>query len=151
MPGEVAPEIVELARQKGLEFTDANPQDNYPDELPAFVEEMEKNGWERGEDDEELFELAMHPTQYRDYKSGIAKERFEADLAKARGAAVAPAAASKAGDAKAVAPVKVKGTDANEETVAAISMAIAAATAGDQESGVITIRPYSSPWAIRRF
>ena len=41
---------------------------------------MEENNWERGEDDEELFELAMHPSQYRDYKSGIAKERFLKDI-----------------------------------------------------------------------
>ncbi|MBO4487353.1 MAG: oxaloacetate decarboxylase [Bacteroidaceae bacterium] len=148
LPGEVAPEIVELAKQKGLEFTDANPQDNYPDDLPTFIKEMEDNGWDRGEDDEELFELAMHPTQYRDYKSGIAKERFEADLAKARGAAAAPAA-PKVEAPKATAPAK--GNDVNEEVAAAISMAVAQATAGDAESGVITIRPYTSPWAMKRF
>ena len=39
------------------------------------------NGWEYGQDDEELFELAMHPEQYRAYKSGKAKADFEADLA----------------------------------------------------------------------
>ena len=37
-------------------------------------------------DNEELFELAMHPEQYRDYKSGIAKKRFLADLQKAKDA-----------------------------------------------------------------
>ncbi len=149
LPGEVAPEIVELAKQKGLEFTDANPQDNYPDDLPTFIKEMEDNGWDRGQDDEELFELAMHPTQYRDYKSGIAKERFEADLAKAKAAAAAPAAAPKAEAPKAAAPAK--GADANEEVAAAISMAVAQATAGDQESGIITIKLYDSPWAVHRF
>jgi pyruvate carboxylase subunit B len=148
LPGEVAPEIVELAKQKGLEFTDANPQDNYPDDLPTFIKEMEQNGWDRGQDDEELFELAMHPTQYRDYKSGIAKERFEADLAKAKEAksAVAPAA-PKAEASKPAVPAK--GTDANEETVAAISMAVAQHTGGTGQK--ITIRPYTSPWAMRRF
>ena len=148
LPGEVAPEIVELAKQKGLEFTDANPQDNYPDDLPTFIKEMEQNGWERGQDDEELFELAMHPTQYRDYKSGIAKERFEADLAKAKEAKSAAApAAPKAEASKPAAPAK--GTDANEETVAAISMAVAQHTGGSGQK--ITIRLYTSPWAIRRF
>ena len=148
LPGEVAPEIVELAKQKGLEFTDANPQDNYPDDLPTFIKEMEQNGWERGQDDEELFELAMHPTQYRDYKSGIAKERFEADLAKAKEAKSAAApAAPKAEASKPAAPAK--GTDANEETVAAISMAVAQHTGGSGQK--ITIRPYTSPWAMRRF
>ena len=148
LPGEVAPEIVELAKQKGLEFTDANPQDNYPDDLPTFIKEMEQNGWERGQDDEELFELAMHPTQYRDYKSGIAKERFEADLAKAKEAKSAAApAVPKAEVSKPAAPAK--GTDANEETVAAISMAVAQHTGGTGQK--ITIRPYTSPWAMRRF
>jgi pyruvate carboxylase subunit B len=84
LPGEVAPEIVELAKEKGFEFTDADPQSYYPDDLPRFIKEMEENGWERGEDDEELFEFAMHESQYRDYKSGIAKERFLTDLQAAK-------------------------------------------------------------------
>ena len=84
LPGEVAPEIKELAKEKGFEFTDADPQSYYPDDLPRFEKEMEENGWERGEDDEELFEFAMHETQYRDYKSGAAKKRFLADLQAAK-------------------------------------------------------------------
>lgn len=84
LPGEVAPEIVELAKEKGFEFTDADPQSYYPDELDRFIKEMEENGWERGQDDEELFEFAMHETQYRDYKSGAAKNRFLADLQAAK-------------------------------------------------------------------
>lgn len=152
LPGEVAPEIVELAKQKGLEFTDANPQDNYPDELPAFIAEMDQNGWERGEDDEELFELAMHPTQYRDYKSGVAKERFEEELKKARAAAGAvPAAEPDKGQAAAAKHQVAKGSDVDEETVAAIGLALAQADAGDRESGVITIKPYDSSWAVCRF
>ncbi len=84
LPGEVAPEIIELAKEKGFEFTTADPQSNYPDDLPRFIEEMKQNGWERGEDDEELFEFAMHESQYRDYKSGVAKERFLKDLQAAK-------------------------------------------------------------------
>ena len=84
LPGPVAPEIIELAKEKGYEFTDVDPQSNYPDDLPRFIEEMKQNGWERGEDDEELFEFAMHESQYRDYKSGIAKERFLKDLQAAK-------------------------------------------------------------------
>ena len=38
----------------------------------------------RGEDDEELFEYAMHPAQYEAYKSGKAKEDFLADVKKRR-------------------------------------------------------------------
>lgn len=151
LPGEVAPEIKELAKQKGYEFTDANPQDNYPDDLDTFIKEMKDNNWDCGQDDEELFELAMHPTQYRDYKSGVAKERFEADLAKAKAEAneteksSAPAAPSSA--PAAVKPA-TKGS-ADDEVVAAISMAIAEATAGDLETGVITIKPYKSPWSVK--
>ena len=75
LPGELAPEIIELAKSKGLEFTDEDPQKNYPDELDNYRKEMDENGWDYGEDDEELFELAMHDRQYRDYKSGVAKKR----------------------------------------------------------------------------
>ena len=80
----MAPEIVELSKEKGFEFTTADPQSYYPDDLARFEKEMEENGWERGEDDEELFEFAMHETQYRDYKSGAAKKRFLADLQAAK-------------------------------------------------------------------
>lgn len=82
LPGEVAPELKAMAKEKGLEFFTGNPQDSYPDQLDIFRKEMQDNGWEFGEDDEELFELAMHPQQYRLYKSGQAKKDFEADLAK---------------------------------------------------------------------
>lgn len=84
LPGEVAPEIIELAKEKGYEFTTADPQSFYPDALDKYIKEMEELGWERGEDDEELFEFAMHERQYRDYKSGVAKERFLADIEKAK-------------------------------------------------------------------
>ena len=84
LPGEVAPEIIELAKQKGFEFTTTDPQSFYPDALDKYIKEMEELGWERGEDDEELFEFAMHERQYRDFKSGVAKERFLADIEKAK-------------------------------------------------------------------
>ena len=90
LPGELAPEIVALAKEKGLEFYDGDPQDPYPDELPKFRKIMDEEGWEYGEDDEELFELAMHERQYRDYKSGIAKERFNKELADFKAKAGAP-------------------------------------------------------------
>ncbi len=54
--------------------------------LPEFRKEMDENGWDYGQDDEELFELAMHPEQYRNYKSGQAKKNFLADLQKAKDA-----------------------------------------------------------------
>ena len=90
LPGELAPEIVELAKSKGLEFYEGNPQDAFPDELDKFRKMMTEEGWDFGEDDEELFEFAMHERQYRDYKSGIAKERFNKDLEAAKEKAGAP-------------------------------------------------------------
>ena len=86
IPGTIAPELVELAAKQGREFTDADPHTLVPNALDAFKKEMEDNGWDRGQDDEELYELAMHPEQYRDYKNGMAKKRFLADLQKAKDA-----------------------------------------------------------------
>ena len=86
LPGEVAPELIELAKEKGFEFTTEDPQSNYPDNLARFQKEMKENGWDEGEDQEELFEFAMHESQYRDYKSGAAKKRFLEDLQKAKDA-----------------------------------------------------------------
>ncbi|MBR4583385.1 MAG: oxaloacetate decarboxylase [Bacteroidales bacterium] len=80
LPGELAPEIVELAKSKGYEFFTGNPQDEYPDALESYRQEMQTKGWDLGQDDEELFELAMHDRQYRDYKSGLAKKRFYEEL-----------------------------------------------------------------------
>ncbi|MDD4697336.1 MAG: oxaloacetate decarboxylase [Fermentimonas sp.] len=82
LPGEPAPEIVEMAKEKGLEFYSGNPQDLYPDQLDEFRAEMKKKNWDTGQDDEELLELAMHPEQYRAYKSGDAKRDFDEDIAK---------------------------------------------------------------------
>ena len=90
LPGKLAPEIVALAKEKGMEFYTGNPQDEYPDELPKFRQMMKDEGWDCGQDDEELFELAMHERQYRDYKSGIAKERFNKDLEELKAKAGAP-------------------------------------------------------------
>ena len=90
LPGKLAPEILDIVKEKGLEFYTGNPQDAFPDELPRFIEEMKKEGWDRGQDDEELFEFAMHERQYRDYKSGVAKDRFNKELEAAREKAGAP-------------------------------------------------------------
>ncbi len=90
LPGELAPEIVDIVKAKGLEFYTGNPQDAFPNELPKFEKMMQEEGWDRGQDDEELFELAMHERQYRDYKSGIAEKRFNDSLEEARAKAGAP-------------------------------------------------------------
>lgn len=90
LPGELSPEIVALAKQNNLEFYTGDPQTPYPDALPEYRKEMKENNWLPGKDNEELFELAMHDRQYRDYKSGVAKERFDRELEQAREKAGAP-------------------------------------------------------------
>ena len=90
LPGELDPEIVALAKEKGMEFYTGNPQDMYPNELPKFRKMMEEEGWDCGQDDEELLNMAMFERQYRDYRSGIAKERFNKDLAELKAKANAP-------------------------------------------------------------
>lgn len=90
LPGQLAPEILEIVKNKGLEFYTGNPQDAFPNELDKFKAEMKKEGWDRGKDDEELFEFAMHERQYRDYKSGVAKDRFNKELEAAKAKAGAP-------------------------------------------------------------
>ena len=84
LPGEVADEIKKLAEEQGRKFFEGDPQDLQPDALDEFRVKMKEKGWETGPDDEELFEYAMHPQQYEAYKSGKAKEDFEADLAEKR-------------------------------------------------------------------
>lgn len=113
IPGQIAPELVELAKKQGREFTDADPHTLLKNNLEDFKKEMDENGWDYGKDDEELFELAMHPEQYRNYKSGQAKKNFLSDLQKAKdaklGATVSPEQLAAFKHAKAdaiVAPVK---------------------------------------------
>ena len=93
LPGEVAPELVEMAKEQGRVFETEDPQSYYPGDLDTYRQKMQEKGWELGEDDEELFEYSMHPSQYEAYKSGKAKADFEADLAerkaKANGAGAA--------------------------------------------------------------
>jgi hypothetical protein len=113
IPGTIDPELVELAQKQGREFTDVDAHTLLTDALDDFRKEMAENGWECGQDDEELFELAMHPEQYRNYKSGQAKKNFLADLQKLKdaklGANLSPEQLSAYKHAKAdavVAPVK---------------------------------------------
>jgi pyruvate carboxylase subunit B len=80
LPGEVHEELKNLAKEQNRQFYLGNPQDLYPDVLDEFRAKMKEKGWDVGQDQEELFEYAMHPTQYEDYMSGAAKERFKKDL-----------------------------------------------------------------------
>ena len=86
VPGAIDPVLVDLAKTQGKEFTDVDPRSLLTNALDDFRKEMDENGWDYGKDDEELFELAMHPEQYRNYKSGQAKKNFLADLQKAKDA-----------------------------------------------------------------
>lgn len=90
LPGELAPEILKMVKDQGLEFYKGNPQDAFPNELDKYRAEMKENGWDFGQDDEELLELAMHDRQYRDYRNGSAKKRFEQELEAAKAKAGAP-------------------------------------------------------------
>ena len=81
LSGEVDQLFKDMAKEEGRKFLETNPQDNYPDELETYRLKMTQAGWELGEDNEELFEYAMHPQQYEAYKSGAAKAAFEKDLA----------------------------------------------------------------------
>lgn len=83
LPGPLAPEIIRLAKEQKREFYTGVPQDLYPNVLEKYRSEMKENGWETGKNDEELFEFAMHENQYRDFKSGLAKKRFEEEIEKA--------------------------------------------------------------------
>ncbi len=113
IPGTIDQELKDLAAKQGREFTDADPHTLIPNALDDFRKEMDENGWEYGPDDEELYELAMHPEQYRNFKSGQAKKNFLADLQKMKdaklGSKLTPEQLSAFKHAKAdalVAPVK---------------------------------------------
>ncbi len=86
LPGAIGDELKALAAEQQREFFRGDPQDLYPESLEEFRAKMEEKVWDPGQDDEELFEYAMHPQQYEAFKSGKAKKDFEIDLAKRRGA-----------------------------------------------------------------
>jgi len=86
LPGSVSEELKQLAKEQGREFFTGDAQALWPDALDEYRDKMKEKGWETGPDDEELFEYAMHPTQYEDYKSGKAKAAFEKDIAERKNA-----------------------------------------------------------------
>jgi len=148
LPGKLAPEIVELAEKQGREFFTGNPQDLYPDALPEFRKEMDDNGWDYGEDDEELMELAMHPPQYRNYKSGKAKADFEKELAEKKAAkAEKPAAAQPTASPSGFVP-KTLNVDVNgQKYVVAVSYGDAALTAVSTETSPAPVATTSTEGA----
>ncbi|MDY3783952.1 MAG: biotin/lipoyl-containing protein [Candidatus Cryptobacteroides sp.] len=93
LPADVDDEIRQLALSQGREFMSGDPQANFPDCLDEYRAKMQEKGWDLGPDDEELFEYAMHPEQYENFRSGKAKAEFEKDLQKRKADKAAPAAA----------------------------------------------------------
>ena len=93
LPADVDDEIRQLALSQGREFLSGDPQANFPDCLDEYRAKMQEKGWDFGPDDEELFEYAMHPEQYENFRSGKAKAEFEKDLQKRKADKAAPAAA----------------------------------------------------------
>ena len=91
LPGPLAQELIDKAYAEGRKFFEGNPQDNYPNSLDKYRKLMNEKQWEVGEDEEELFEYAMHPAQYEAYRSGKAKIEFKADVAKRRSEKAKPA------------------------------------------------------------
>jgi pyruvate carboxylase subunit B len=94
LPGTLSEELVALAKSQGRSFFEGHPQSLYPDQLEVFRQEMKEKGWDHGPDEEELLELAMHPEQYRAYKSGEAKKAFDAEIAAKREEGKKPAPAA---------------------------------------------------------
>ncbi len=93
LPGKLSEDILGLAKEQNRTFFKGSPEDLLSDELEMYRSKMQEKGWDLGEDEEELFEYAMHPPQYEDYKSGKAKEKFLKDLGE-RKAAKEPIAAT---------------------------------------------------------
>jgi len=100
LPGPLDPEILNLATKQERKFFEGNPQDLYPNDLEDYRAKMKEKGWDVGPDEEELFEYAMHPAQYEDYKSGRAKEQFNEALAAKKAEKNAPSS----GQSMSVAP-----------------------------------------------
>ena len=143
LPGELAPEIIELAKEKGFEFYTDDPQKLYPNVLPQYIKEMEELGWDRGQDDEELFEFAMHDKQYREYKSGLAKEQFLKDLEERR---------AKAGKITSPQPSpQGREQKASEDELAAVAYALYLAGKKPKE-GIITLpEVHPSAWNHKHY
>ena len=82
LPGPLDQQLIQLAAEQGKEFYSDNPQVLYPNDLEDYRQKMVDKGWSVGQDEEELMEFAMHPEQYVDFKSGVAKKKFLEDLEK---------------------------------------------------------------------
>ena len=80
LPAPLGDEIINLSRKLGKKFYKNDPQDLVKNILEKNREEMKKNKWDFGKDEEELLEFSLHKTQYLDYKSGEAKKKLIEDI-----------------------------------------------------------------------
>ena len=80
LPAPLGDEIINLSRKLGKKFYKNDPQDLVKNVLKKNREEMKKNNWDFGKDEEELLEFSLHKTQYIDYKSGEAKKKLIEDI-----------------------------------------------------------------------
>lgn len=108
LPGPLDDELVELAKQQERQFFSGNLQDLYHDELELFARRMDEKGWDYGEDDEELFQFAMHPAEYEAYRSGKAKAQLEEELKKFRNGSPASGGAPSPAPAATPAPRQMR-------------------------------------------
>lgn len=153
LPGELAPEIIELAKEKGFEFYTDDPQKLYPNVLPQYIQEMKELGWDRGPDDEELFEFAMHDKQYREYKSGLAKEQFNKDLAERMVKAGKPVPENLQQYLPQAAPAPAAAPAANKENNDLVAVAYALYLSGKKpKEGIIALpRIKSTAWNHKHY
>ena len=86
IPGKIDPELVELAKKQGREFTDVDAHTLLTNALDDFKKEMDENGWDYGQDDEELFRARYAPRAVSQLQERSAKKNFLADLQKAKDA-----------------------------------------------------------------
>lgn len=81
LPAEPAQKIIDLANSYNLDFYTADPQNLIPNALDTYRDIMKKEGWDCGQDEEELLELAMHERAYRQYKRGVREGEICAAIA----------------------------------------------------------------------
>lgn len=62
IPGEIDPELKELAKKQGREFTDADPRTLVPNALDEFRKEMDENGWDYGKTTKSCTNLPCTPS-----------------------------------------------------------------------------------------
>ena len=89
LPGPVDPELVELAKSKGYEFTDTTRRKTIPTTSTASARRWPKTAGTKVRTKRSSSSSPCTRSSNRDYKSGVAKKRFLADLQAAKDKAAA--------------------------------------------------------------